>query len=124
MTLDEYLHSQLKNEELNQDLHDKQEHALEVEGPPQARQLSQMADLVQTLEQDHIIPRKIVLKEGAKNYKHPANLKHAKEIKSKHLTGTAQRGSPGPAALASYSDMPLTQSQGDGGVDLGPTRPS
>jgi len=124
VTLDEYLQSQLKNEELNQDLFDKQEHALEVDGPPQVQQLGQVADLVQTLEQDHAIPRKIVLKEGAKNYKRPVNLKHAKAIKSQNWAGIAQRESPEPAVQASYSDMPLTQSQMDGGVDLGLARSS
>ena len=105
MTLDEYLHGQIKAEE-GQDLAE----APNLDGQRRVQELGPASGLVQTLAGG--MPRKVLLKEGAKNYKHSD-----RDTRNRKGEGLAYE-SAGSYALASYSDVPLLQSRTDSRAEL------
>ena len=112
VTLDEYLHSQLKNEE-NQAPTERQElvSRIDAEGHQLSRQLGQVADLVQTLEPDRGGQRKIILKEGAKTYKHSV-----KQVNHKKGKDMAPQDALESSGRPHYSDMHFQQNRGNVGA--------
>jgi len=113
VTLDEYLQAQLKNEE-NQDPVERQERLsrIDADGHALSRRLGQVADLVQTLDPDRAPQRKIILKEGAKTYKHAG-----RQVNHRKVNDRAPQDTLDSSGRAFYSDMHFQQNRGNVGAD-------